>query len=114
EVEVALVEPGIEHTHNAGVVEALGGARLLGEALLEFRARRHVGVHDFDGDGPLEAHVGRPEDRTHAAVAELLLDAVVTKRAANERLIGHAGPSPGGLSRQTGNGTVTGIQTKSN
>ncbi|OGD20257.1 MAG: hypothetical protein A2W03_04290 [Candidatus Aminicenantes bacterium RBG_16_63_16] len=62
------------------VVERGGGLGLLDEPLLSVGVGHSFGGEKFDGDGAVEVAVLGFVDGAHAALADLLQDAVVKKR----------------------------------
>ncbi len=94
ELERDKVQPPIladvERPGDVRVVQAGGAAGFIAKPQ---HARTIAGMgraEHLQGDGPLQALVDCLEDRTHAAVADPLLDAEVIQRAAGQRRIGLA------------------------
>src|SRR6185312_12417023 len=52
-------------------------ARLAQEEVAQLALRGEMGRQHLDRDVPVEAHIAREEDRTHAAASELALDGVL-------------------------------------
>ena len=73
----------VVHGHDAGVLERGGGLRLVDEPLPALRVGDRVSGEDLEGDEAAEQGVAGLVDDAHAALPELLDDAVAVDRLAD-------------------------------
>src|SRR6478752_2391590 len=89
DVRRARVETSdVEHAHDVGAAQLGGGARLEQHAAHDLFVARQVVADDFDRDRRVELEVGRGQHHSHAADAELGVDAVL---AAHDVTLRYAG-----------------------
>ena len=81
----AVVGPGVEDRHEVLVADPRGRLRLPAEPPDEVRVVGELRREDLDGHGPAEHRILAVVDLRHAAVAELVLDAIAS--AEDHRLI---------------------------
>ncbi len=86
-VQVSLT-PVVQNRHDAGVIEAGGGAGFALESDSEFRVGSEVGVENLDRDIDVGVEIAGPVDLRHRPLAEQLQEVVVAERLANQ--ISHA------------------------
>ena len=73
----------VVHGHDAGVLQGGGGLRLVEEPVATLRVGRRVRRQGLEGDEAAEQGVAGLVDDTHAALPELLDDAVAVDRLAD-------------------------------
>ena len=81
----------VEHRHRVGRVQPGGRGRLAMEPGYEVRVMDEVGVHDFEGDQPVEPAVVRDVHRRHTAYGESLLGRVPAVEQAPDDRVGDGG-----------------------
>ena len=66
----------IVHAHGIGMLKAAGNSRFVAETLDEAFVGRQVGVHHLERAQLVERHVHRFVNHAHAALSDLVEDAV--------------------------------------
>ena len=88
DVELAVLFADVVDSCDVRMVDGAGGARLLNEARLGRLVADQMPGEKLDGYCPLELEVRRSIEKPHPAGAQPLLEPVVLKHAADERVLG--------------------------
>ena len=86
--ELAVLFADVVDSCDVRMVDGAGGARLLNEARLGRLVADQMPGEKLDGYCPLELEVRRSIEKPHPAGAQPLLEPVVLKHAADERVLG--------------------------